>query len=137
VLVYDFVPVPVAFERAIRWAHDVQPESLSAAAADAFQCPQESGHVAQRMLRSRHDALVIDLHWIGDTSRARFEHFDGELQLAPLSGDRSHVSISATYAPTGGDALTSAERIRNHRETEARIRQFLTAVAVLLEESDG
>ena len=135
VLVYDFVPVSVPFEHTAQWVHDGPGSPLAAAGAAAFQCPEEIGHVAHRPVRARLDSLVVDLHWVGDLAPARFEHFDGELQLAPLSGERSHISLSATYEPVGGAVLTSAERIQTHRETEARVRHFLTAVAMLLEQA--
>ena len=134
-LVYDFVPVPVPFEHTVQWLHDAPGGSLAAAGAAAFQCPEGVGHVAHRPVRARHDSLVVDLHWVGDLSPTHLEHFDGELQLAPLSGERSHISLSATYEPTGGAVLSPAQRIQTHRETEVRVRHFLTAVAVLLEQA--
>ncbi len=134
-LLHDFVPVPVPFEHTVLWAHEAPGGSLAAAGAAAFQCPEGVGHVAHRPVRARHDSLVVDLHWVGDLSPAHMEHFDGELQLAPLSGERSHISLDASYEPAGGAGLTSAERIQAHRETEARVRHFLTGVAMLLEQA--
>jgi hypothetical protein len=128
-LVYDFMPVGTPFEGAARWIRAVSAETLSAAAAVAFECPEPNGRVEHGKVRSRHDALVLDFHWAASPSApAPFDRFEGELQFAPLTDGRSHLSLSASYEPFRG-ANMPGERSRLQREAEARVREFLVIIA--------
>jgi hypothetical protein len=136
-LVYDFVPVQAPFEQAEQWARAGQSVALAAAGALAFDCPEADGRLENGIVRSRHDALVLDVRWTGNAALASFDYFEGEIQFAPLSGPRSHLSLSASYEPAGGGAITSPERVRSHRETEVRVREFLAIVAMQLEQAEA
>ena len=131
-LIYDFMPVGTPFEGAARWMLAMPAQTLAAAAAVAFECPEPHGRLEHGTVRGRRDALVLDFHWAARPMvPARFERFEGELQVAPLPGGRSHLSLSGSYEPFGGPSM-SAERSQLQREAEARVRQFLAIVAASL-----
>ncbi|MEX1008597.1 MAG: hypothetical protein WD271_12230 [Acidimicrobiia bacterium] len=128
-LIYDFMPVGTPFEGAARWMLAAPTETLAAAAAVAFECPEPHGRLEHGTVRSRRDALVLDFYWAArPTVPVPFDHVEGELQFAPLSAGRSHLSLSASYEPFGRPSM-SVERSQLQREAEVRVRQFLAIIA--------
>ena len=128
-LIYDFMPVGTPFEGAARWILEVPAQTLAAAAAVAFECPEPHGRLEHGTVRGRRDALVLDFHWAArPTTPVPFEHLEGELQVAPLFDGGSHLSLSGSFEPFGG-RTTSVDRSKLQREAEARVRQFLAIVA--------
>jgi hypothetical protein len=132
VLVYDFVLVRAPFERATATLRALPPAALASAGVTAFGGTTD-GRLERGPFRDRWDAVVFDVKLAGDPEAAGFEYFEGEVQFAPLVGDGSHLSLSASYEPATGRALSPQERVRSHRETELRVRELLVIVATQLE----
>ncbi len=132
VLVYDFVPVRVPFDRATATLRALPAATLASAGVIAFGGTND-GRLERGPLRNRWDAVVFDVKIAGDPEAAGFEYFEGEVQFAPLVGAGSHLSLSASYERTTGHGLSPQERVRSHRETELRVRELLVLVATQLE----
>jgi hypothetical protein len=135
-LVYDFVPVGAPFELAARRMRTDASDAFAAAAASVFDCPEAVRSLTPSGIRNRWDTLVLDVRWAGNPLAPRFEYLEGELQLAPLRDNHSHLSLSASYEPTGSAEFTPVERLRAHRETEVGVRDVLVAVALQLEQAE-
>lgn len=131
-LVYDFMPAGVPFERGAQWMQTEAPAALASAAEVAFDYSASVGHLELGSIRDRWDALVLDVQL---PMTASFAYFHGELQLAPLREGRSHLSLSAGYEPPSRSELTAVERRTAQRETEVKVREFLALVAMQLERS--
>jgi len=133
VLVYDFMPAGFPFERGAQWMQDEAPDVLVAAAEVAFDYSHGAGFLELGSVRDRWDSLVLDVQLSGKPTTAPFAYFQGELELAPLREGRSHLSLSAGYAPRSTSTLTAVERRNVQREIEVRVREFLALVAMQLE----
>jgi hypothetical protein len=132
VLVYDFVPVRVPFERATATLRALPPGALASAGATAFGSTGD-GRLECGPFRNRWDAVVFDVKIAGDPEAAGFAYFEGEVQFAPVPSAGSHLSLSASYEPATSRGLSPRERVRSHRETELRVRALLALVATQLE----
>jgi hypothetical protein len=135
VLVYDFMPAGIPFERGAEWMQTEAPVALAAAARVAFDYSEGGGSVELGSVRDRWDSLVLDVQLSGSPATAPFVYFQGELQLAPLREGRSHLSLSAGYEPRRASTLTVEERRSAQREIEVRVREFLALVTTRLERS--
>ena len=133
VLVYDFVAVGLPYEDATTWLPFGASAVFAAAVAIAFQSPDAAVGLEAATVRRLRDTVVLHLRWVENPFRNWFDYFEGELQLAPLLSARSHLSVSASYELVDSSELTSAERLRAHREIEIRMRDVLGAVALQLE----
>jgi hypothetical protein len=135
VLVYDFMPAEISFERGAAWMQTAAPAALAAAAEAAFDYSEAEGHLQFGVVRDRWDSLVLDVELSGNPMGARFGYFQGEFQLAPLYDARSHLSLSIAYELWGQSELSAGERRTAQRETEVRVREFLGLVAMQLEQA--
>ena len=133
VLVYDFVAVGLPYEDATTRLPFGASAVFAAAVAIAFQSPDAAGGLEAATVRRLRDAAVLHLRWVENPFGDYFGYFEGELQLAPLLSSRSHLSVSASYELVDSSELTSAERLRAHREIEIRMRDVLGTVALQLE----
>jgi hypothetical protein len=136
-LVYDFVAVGAPFRMASARLRSGTPDAFAAAAGAAFQSPGAGAAFEAATVRQLRDTLVLHVRCVERPFARRFDHFEGELQLAPLPHSRSHLSLSANYELIHSAELTSAERLRAHREIEVRVREVLAAVACQLEDAAG
>jgi hypothetical protein len=127
VLVYDFMPARIPFERGAKWMETAAPAALAAAAEGAFDNLEGGGRLELGEVRSRWDSLVLDVQLVGNEKA--FGYLQGELQLAPLREAHSHLSLSAGYEPSRRSQLSAVERRIAQRETEVRVREFLSLVA--------
>jgi len=127
VFLYDFYPVEQPFELVEPRLRAVAEEWLAEAARLAF-ADGGNGDLHRGEARDRHDALVVPVIWNGAPGRARVGRLDGDLQLAPLNPQRSHLSLSATC----GSGIEE-DRRRLQRAAEARVREFLSIVVRSLE----
>jgi hypothetical protein len=127
VFLYDFCPVEQPFELVEPRLREVGGEWLAEAARSAF-ADGDDGELHWGDARQRHDALVVPLTWSGHPGGARVARLDGDLQLAPLSPNRSHLSLSATCG-----SGVEEDRRRLQRAAEARVREFLSIVVRSLE----
>src|SRR5262245_8621840 len=129
------MPAAIGFERGAQWMQNEAPVVLAAAAEVAFDYSDGTGFLELGSVRDRWDSLVLDVQLSGNPLTALFAYFQGELQLAPLREGRSHLSLSAGYAPRSTSTLTTFERRSVQREIEVRVREFLALVAMQLERS--
>lgn len=137
VLVYDFMPAGIPFERGAQWLQNEAPFVLAPAAEVAFNYSDGTAFLELGSVRDRWDSVVLDIQLSGNPMTAPFAYFQGELQLAPLREGRSHLSLSAGYAPRNTSTLTTFERRSVQREIEVRVREFLGLVAMQLERSSS
>src|SRR5262245_50462763 len=96
VLISDFVRVGAPFGVAAARLRAAAPAAFAGAAAAAFHCPEAVESLLETSVRERFDALVLDLRWPSNPFGARFHHFEGELQLAPLATTQSYLGLSAS-----------------------------------------
>jgi hypothetical protein len=54
-LVYDFMPLGTPFESAAAWIRGMPADSLAAAGAVAFDCPERDGHIEVGAVRTRRE----------------------------------------------------------------------------------
>jgi hypothetical protein len=83
-------------------------------------------------LRPRSDGWALPVHWERSGWPGPFARLDGELEVAPILGGRTHLSVSASWDTTGSRTTTRGESLRARHETETVVRAFLLAAADLL-----
>jgi len=127
VFLYDFCPVEQPFELVEPRLREVGEAWLAEAARRAFAGGGE-GELHRGEARERHDALVVPVTWSAQPGGAGVGRLDGDLQLAPLSARRSHLSLSATCG-----SGVEEDRRRLQRAAEAQVREFLSIVVRSLE----
>ena len=72
---------------------------------------------------------VVPLRWDGDRSERLFPSLDADLEIAPLSADRTQLAISARYVPPLGVVGRAIDRAMLFRVAEATLKDFLDRVA--------
>lgn len=83
-------------------------------------------------LRPRADGWALPVHWDRSGWPAPFARLDGELEIAPIAGGRTHLSVSASWDTAGTRTTSRGEALRSRHETETVVRGFLVATADLL-----
>ena len=127
---YDFTIVEAPVDRVARRLRSDAADVLRAAATRAggdTPDPPETG-----ALRPRADGWALPVHWERSGWPGPFARLDGELEIAPILGDRTHLSVSASWDTSGTRTSTRGEAIRARHETETVVREFLVAAADLL-----
>lgn len=79
--------------------------------------------------RTTDRAVVIPLHWAATRVPWLFPTMDADLEISPLSEDRSRVAISGMYQPPLGVAGRTADALALHHVAEATVRALLTRMA--------
>lgn len=101
------------------------------AATDDTPAPVPPGRIRCEVgpLRARVGSLLVPLRLFGEHGADGFPRLAGDLEVAPVSAERSLVALGATYPrPTHrGEALQRIERA-----TEAGVRVFLDGIATVL-----
>mgnify|MGYP006288867567 CR=1 FL=1 len=127
---YDFTIVEAPVERVMLRlradAADVLRAAATRAGGDAPAAPETGA------LRPRADGWALPVHWERSGWPGPFARLDGELEIAPIAGSRTHLSVSASWDTAGTRTSTRGESIRTRHETETVVRGFLMAAAELL-----
>jgi len=144
--VYDFVPVDERFDAAAdllvvdsaRWlcraataaylatATSAVPDRL---AGDPGQAVAEQVSLDLGPIRARDDAVIVPLRWSGPGAPSLFSELEGDLQLAPLDVERSHLSLFGNYDTLEPGLKRRADAARMQRLAEASVRAFLHRVS--------
>lgn len=77
--------------------------------------------------------LVIPLCWRATHVPALFPELDGELTIAPIHTDGTHLALRGNYDPPLGWVGEQIDRLLFHRIAEATVRSFLRKVAARIE----
>jgi len=128
---YDFAIVDAPIERVVDRLRSEARDILRDAAARAGgiePTPPETGE-----LRPRADGWALPVQWERSGWPGPFSRLGGELEVAPVHGDRTHLSVSASWDSAGTRTTTRCESVRARHETETVVREFLVATAGLLE----
>ncbi|HEX4778380.1 MAG TPA: hypothetical protein VFW74_16530 [Acidimicrobiia bacterium] len=83
--------------------------------------------------RDRDDIVVVPVRLACSDVSCPFRVLDGDVQVAPLDDDATHVSIAVTFEPRVDDLPLRSTVIADHRRTEKLLRSFLAALAAELE----
>jgi hypothetical protein len=79
---------------------------------------------------SRHDfGLLIPISWRAVTADRLFPVLSADLELVPLSGWASQLSLMGTYRPPLSVVGDAGDRLVGHRVAEACVRRFVLDVA--------
>jgi hypothetical protein len=145
--VYDFVPVDERFDTAsdllvvdsAHWLYRAASAAYVVAAAMAGPKPDRFERAAGGLvsldlgpIRARDDAVIVPLRWSGPGAPSLFSSLEGDLQLAPLDAERSHLSLFGNYDPPEADLKSRADTLLTQRLAEASVRGFLHRVSTSL-----
>lgn len=83
--------------------------------------------------RERDDTLVIPIRWDDGYGPSGGHSIEGELEVAPLTGRSTQVTLNATYSLYTLRRGTRQEALRGHRAVQVAVRTFLMRLAVTLE----
>jgi hypothetical protein len=75
--------------------------------------------------RERGDAVVITLSWEPVSHPSLFPILSGDLELAPIGGGISRLTLSASYEPPLGEVGEALDRAVLHRVAQSTVRSFL------------
>jgi hypothetical protein len=144
--VRDFIEIPRPFEavaprlvREAAWLDPIARDALAEAVATLGELrpdqPVDLGlapltvRCARGPARLRADALVMPLRWDTNVPAALVPPVDGDLEVVPLGGERSQISLdaSARVAPGAGNGIT-------RRVVETSLRVFLRRLAATLQQ---
>lgn len=78
------------------------------------------------------DAIAIPLRWRSATTDRLLPVLEAELELQPLSGGGSHLSLLGTYRPPLSVMGGAGDVLLGHRVAEACVRRFVLDVAARL-----
>lgn len=127
---YDFTivdaPVDLVAERLRADAREILRDA-AARAGGTEPAPPETGE-----LRARGEGWALSVQWERSGWPGPFARLGGELEVAPVQGDRTHLSVSASWDTAGTRTSTRSESLRARHETETVVREFLLATAGLL-----
>jgi hypothetical protein len=73
--------------------------------------------------------LIVPLEWRPLSGRSLLPKLEGDLEVAPLGPNRTHVSLSARYRPPLGVVGQALDRALLHRVAEATAKDFVDRVA--------
>ncbi|MEY3362026.1 MAG: hypothetical protein RL531_1745 [Actinomycetota bacterium] len=127
---YDFTIVDAPVEFVADRLRDGAREILREAAARAGGA--EPAPPATGALRPRGEGWALSVQWERSGWPGPFARLGGELEVAPVHGGRTHLSVSASWDGTGTRTSTRSESLRARHETETVVREFLLAAAGLL-----
>lgn len=129
-LIYDFVTVVREFEaaRAQFLARNAGRDGVIAAAA----VPAPEATLVVGDARERDDSVVLPIAWSA-LSPGLFATLDGDLELAPLSGTLTHLSLQGSCRPLPAPPGRRDDERAARRATEGCVRGFLAALAATLE----
>jgi hypothetical protein len=68
---------------------------------------------------------VLPLKWRATGAGALFPSLEADLEVAPLGGHRTQLSVSARYSPPLGPVGRAVDRALLHRVAEATIKDFV------------
>ena len=80
----------------------------------------------------RGDVLVFPIQWRATGARPLFPVMDADLEIAPMGGDRTEISLMGRYSPPLGDVGRSLDRMLLHRLGEATVRSLLARLGELV-----
>jgi hypothetical protein len=127
---YDFTivdaPVGLVVDRLRTGAREILHDAATRAGGAAPAAP-DTGE-----LRPRGDGWALSVQWERSGWPGPFARLGGELEVAPVHGGRTHLSVSASWDTGGTRTRTRSESLRARHETETVVREFLLAVAGLL-----
>jgi hypothetical protein len=83
------------------------------------------------------EKTVLPLTWRADGAEALFPVMEGDLEVAPLGPNRTHLAMSARYRPPLGTVGRAIDRALMHRVAEATIKDFVDRVAAAIERQAG
>ena len=75
------------------------------------------------------ETVVIPISWVPTSGQHLVPSLEGELEIAPLDGERTQLAINATYRPPLGWVGAVAERAMMRRVAEATMKDFVDHVA--------
>jgi hypothetical protein len=127
---YDFTIVEARVDLVAERLRARAPSILRAAVMQAGGSDPSPPEVGS--LRPRSDGWALPVHWEQSGWPAPFARLDGELEIAPVGGDRTHLSVSASWDTAGARTVSRSESSRSRHETESVVRVFLVAAATLL-----
>ncbi|HLX77297.1 MAG TPA: hypothetical protein VKR27_00305 [Acidimicrobiales bacterium] len=84
--------------------------------------------------RERDDSVVITISWEPVTHPSLFPILSGDLELAPIGGGLSRLTLSASYEPPLGEVGEALDRAILHRVAQSTVRSFLQRLAKTLGE---
>lgn len=76
---------------------------------------------------------VVPIAWKPTSGERLLPALEADLEIAPLTARRSHLSISARYEPPLGGLGRALDRAMLHRVAEATVKDFLDRVAKKLQ----
>jgi len=77
---------------------------------------------------------VLPMSWKPTTGGRLLPALEADLEMAPLTPTRSHLSVSARYRPPLGGIGRALDRALLHRVAESTMKDFLDRVATELEQ---
>ena len=80
---------------------------------------------------------VVPLRWTASGASGLFPSLDADLEVAPLSHDRTQLAIGARYEPPLGAVGRAIDRAVLFRVAEATLKDFLDRVAARMTADDA
>lgn len=81
---------------------------------------------------TRGDVTLVPLTWHATTTPGLFPVLSADLEVAPLDGDLTQLTLNGRYEPPLGAIGRRLDRLLLHRVAEASVRSFLSRVASTL-----
>ncbi len=147
-LLHDFAYVPVSAERVCdrilagdgEWLTPLAAAAMSEGDALRLRIGPVGGlpmlgktvrlHVGEPMRRD--EVTVVPLTWRATAAPGLFPVMSADLEVAPLDGELTQLTLRGRYEPPLGAVGRRLDRLLMHRVAEASVRSFLGRLAEML-----